>query len=289
MKDMEYNLSRYINESDYTEYDDNFQRKSGKNFKFIDINNSNIDKYLDQDSVAKKYKKWLNIMKGEIAVDKETDRIAGLVLVRKDKDQEGFITPVQVCKEYRGYGLGDRLTKDAINKYGAKDLTVNINNTVAIELYKKNGFVIINKYKENYYMKHKKYISRSTALKEKSVMAYNTILPCFTPKEMEELGVFSNIAEENHYNVVTDHKYHDNYVYYLSTGEVLPEYIYNLREAYENYMKDKSDTNKQELLELGWNPEVDLSDKAIMESSRLTKNRLANDGYKPLKIIDLTK
>ena len=77
------------------------------------------------------------------------------------------------------------------------------------------------------------------------------ILPCFTPKEMEELGVFSNIAEENHYNVVTDHKYIDDYLYYKSTGEVLPEYYLELREAYEKYMKDKSDINKQSLLELG--------------------------------------
>ena len=136
---------------------------------------------------------------------------------------------------------------------------------------------------------NKDYNEKSTVLKEKSVMTYNTILPCFTPKEMEELGVFSNIAEENHYNVVTDHKYIDDYLYYKSTGEVLPEYYLELREAYEKYMKDKSDINKQSLLELGWNPEVNLNDKAIIESSKLTKIRLESDGYKSLEIIDLTK
>ena len=115
---------------------------------------------------------------------------------------------------------------------------------------------------------------------EVSIMTERAILPCFTPKEMEELGVFLNNPEENMYNVVTDHRYYDNYVLYKATGEVLPEYYHDLKEAYEEYVKDKSDYNKQCLLELGWNPEVELTDKAIATSSKLTRMKLDIDGYK---------
>lgn len=120
-------------------------------------------------------------------------------------------------------------------------------------------------------------------------MNENKILPCFTPKEMEELGVFSNINEENFYNVSTNHKYYDNYQYYKATGNVFPEYYNMLREAYETYMKDKSAYNKQSLLELGWNPEVTLTDKAIMESSVLTRNRLNDLGYSVIEMVDISK
>ena len=284
-----------LESKDRSSLDNNFKlKKLDDKIEFVKFPSDKAIKYmrnnnrLNDEDFINYYKKT---RVGELAIDKTNGQVAGYIFVNKQKK---VIGPLRVDENYRGMGISNILIEDAVSKFGGDNLGVYSDNEVAIKLYKSHGFKVygsfIYKGDEVLKMKHKKYIARGkSTLKEKSVMTYNTILPCFTPKEMEELGVFSNIAEENHYNVVTDHKYHDNYVYYLSTGEVLPEYIYNLREAYEEYMKDKSNTNKQSLLELGWNPEVSLSDKAIMESSRLTKDRLTNDGYKPLEIIDLTK
>lgn len=59
-----------------------------------------------------------------------------------------------IDEDYRGYGFANRLLKDAITKYDGYDLCVYKDNTVAIELYKKHGFVIDESKsdKETYYM-----------------------------------------------------------------------------------------------------------------------------------------
>ena len=50
-----------------------------------------------------------------------------------------------VYHKYKGYGLSEILMKDIINKYGGFKLGVYSDNEVAIRLYKKLGFVEINK------------------------------------------------------------------------------------------------------------------------------------------------
>ena len=109
-----------------------------EDFEYIDIksNSSKADKYLANDSdYNKTYKKYLDDISGEIIIDTEEDTLAGYVFVINQ-----FITPVFVVKKYRGYGLGDKLTRDAIEKYGAKRLWVYKDNEVAIKIYKKYGF-----------------------------------------------------------------------------------------------------------------------------------------------------
>ena len=129
----------YIYESvDKSKLDKNFKKKSGKKFKYIDIktNKSKVEKYLSEDKTYNNtYKKYIDKINGEIAIDEETDKLAGYVFIINQ-----FITPLFVVKEYRGYNLGDTLTKDAVNKYKARRLWVYKDNEVAINLYKKYGF-----------------------------------------------------------------------------------------------------------------------------------------------------
>lgn len=136
------NLSmKSISESvDKSTVDKNFKKKSGKSFKYIDIktNKSTVEKYLSKDKQYNKtYKKYINDISGEIVIDEDNDKLAGYVFVI-DK----FITPLFVVKDYRGYGLGDALTKDAVKKYSARRLWVYKDNEVAIRLYKKYGFKV---------------------------------------------------------------------------------------------------------------------------------------------------
>lgn len=130
--------SRMVNESaDKSVLDKNFKRKYGKKFKYIDIKNNKtkVQKYLSNDKdYNKTYKKYINDITGEIIIDEENN-LAGYVFII-----DNFITPVYVIKKYRGYGLGDTLIKDAVNKYNAKRLWVYKDNEVAIKIYKKYGF-----------------------------------------------------------------------------------------------------------------------------------------------------
>ena len=51
-----------------------------------------------------------------------------------------FMYDLEVDKSYRGQGYGDYITKYAIDRYKANDLSVSPDNTVAQSLYKKHGF-----------------------------------------------------------------------------------------------------------------------------------------------------
>lgn len=144
--------------------DANFNKKPGGHFEFIDIHSPKANKYLkDNKYFIKNFNKIIDITNGEIVVDMDKDKLAGYIYIgggNKNKNKNyGFIQTLEVIKEYRGYGLSNKLIDDAIKKYNAEDLTVFTDNEVAINLYKKHGFVIIGygntKNKSDYWMKHK--------------------------------------------------------------------------------------------------------------------------------------
>lgn len=134
-------LTTSISESvDKSVLDKNFKKKSGGNFKFIDIktNKSLVKKYLSNDKhYNETYKECFDSIDGEIVIDLDNNILAGYIFVINM-----FITPLFVYPKYRGYGLGDILTKDAVKKYKARRLWVFKDNEVAIKLYKKHGFKV---------------------------------------------------------------------------------------------------------------------------------------------------
>ena len=105
-------------------------------------------------------------------MDKE--KFAGYVLVKKDGKDKGFIQPLWLFEGYRGYGFGTKLLKDAVNKYNAVGLTVDVDNKVAIEMYKKNGFVIVGygnkKNNSDYCMKLKSKLAKGDKPFDESVV-----------------------------------------------------------------------------------------------------------------------
>lgn len=166
-----------INESKSTLDLNHKTKKADTIFKFIDLKDPSVDKYLKQDKYCTEY--WDYIHKsciGEIVIDDDSDCIAGYVFL-DNKKYPGFITPVVVIKKYRGYGLSSKLVKDAINKYKAIDLTVTKDNEVAIKLYKDNGFVIIGdgNSKNEYWMKLKSKLTDEE--KSKSIKEFSIITP----------------------------------------------------------------------------------------------------------------
>ena len=133
--------NRSISESvDKSVLDNNFKKKSGGNFLFIKIqtNRKLVEKYLSTDKTyTETYKKHFDSIKGEIVVDRNTDKLAGYVFV-----MNMFIYTLFVYPEYRGYNLGNILTRNAVKNYNARKLWVSKDNKVAINLYKKHGFKV---------------------------------------------------------------------------------------------------------------------------------------------------
>lgn len=139
---------------------DKILESSTANFEFLDITKNKQKALSYFNSVGKNYDKYIDSYSGEIIIDKKSDKVIGSVLVGNKKDK-GFITDLWVDKKYQGQGLGSRLLKDAINKYGGVDLTVKKDNDIAIHMYKKYGFVPIEYNNEKYYwMKLKNKLSK---------------------------------------------------------------------------------------------------------------------------------
>lgn len=154
----------YISDKDnymiYRLSKDMISESSTANFEFLDITKNKQKALSYFNSVGKNYDKYIDLYSGEIIIDKKSDKVIGSVLVGNKKDK-GFITDLWVDKKYQGQGLGSRLLKDAINKYGGVDLTVKKDNDIAIHMYKKYGFVPIEYNNEKYYwMKLKNKLSK---------------------------------------------------------------------------------------------------------------------------------
>ena len=92
---------------------------------------------------------------GEVLYNPNNNDLVGYVFVYKEGKNKGFMFNLWVDEKYRGNNLGDLMTKDAINKYDAIDLTVGKDNTHAINIYKNNGFVVVGdgNTPNEYYMK----------------------------------------------------------------------------------------------------------------------------------------
>ena len=168
---------------DKSTLDKNFKKKSGGNFEFIDLHDPRAKKYLTTDAFYKEnFENIYSIVNGEIAVDRDKDKLAGYIYVGggdKSKNRNyGFIQTLEVRKEYRGYGLLSRLLDDAIKKYNAVDLTVYKDNEVALNLYKNHGFVIIgygnSKDNSDYWMKLKTKLSKDDKILNESVTMEST-------------------------------------------------------------------------------------------------------------------
>lgn len=95
----------------------------------------------------------------------DIDELVGYAFVyNKEHEYAGFIFNVFLYEQYRGYGLGQKLVTDIVNKYDGVDLTVDKDNTHAIELYLKNNFVVVqNEISDSegqYYMKLKSELNK---------------------------------------------------------------------------------------------------------------------------------
>lgn len=82
------------------------------------------------------------------------------------------------------------------------------------------------------------------------------LVPYFIPEDLERLGVFSELPNDNFYGEKSTLEFKEWFDAYKATGHPGDDYGINLTKLYEEYMSDPSNKNKQRLLEFGWNPEI---------------------------------
>ena len=143
------------------------------NFKKIDLNNSNINKYkskhkgLSHIRTGKDYKGYMYI--------DDQDNVVGFINMRiSDK----YIQAIEVSPEYQGEGLGKTLLNELI-KMGATRLSVNKKNTKAKKMYDKL-FKVEKEDKHMYYMvlKISNYLKESRDLSTINSFSFKDITNC---------------------------------------------------------------------------------------------------------------
>ena len=138
-----------------------------RNIRTINFPSTEAIKYLQHDAECASYLDTLvSDCVGEVLVNTDIYELVGYAFVyNNEHEYAGFIFNVFLYEEYRGYGLGQKLVTDIIKKYDGVDLTVDKDNTHAIELYLKNNFVIVqNKISDSedqYYMKLKSKLDKN--------------------------------------------------------------------------------------------------------------------------------
>lgn len=115
---------------------------------------------------------------------------------------------------------------------------------------------------------------------------YAVLYPYFTPKEMDELGVFNDNIEDNFYKAPSNPEAKEWYNIYSSTLNPGNDWFRKVREEAARFIKEPSKENKQRLLEYGWNPEIPFDIEIAKKVSEITKNKLKD---KMIEIVDVTE
>lgn len=139
------------------------------------------------------------------------------------------------------------------HKEALKDILDQVIDTEPTLYTAKESTVLTEKDVDNFFMLTEEDINEAANVGEE-----DKIHPYFTPEEMLYLGVMSESG-----NYYSDEAKIDNYTKdwfqnYRSNGKVgiSSDWVATLQDRYEEFINTGSETSKQEILNLGWNPEI---------------------------------
>lgn len=139
-----------INESVESKIDKNHKQKGNKDlnsFKKVEINRASLNNYKNKEKYLSHIRETC---KGYIYLDKLNNVVA--VIAVENKRDGKWIQALEVSEKYKGYNLSTQLLKVA-EDLGARFLSVNKKNEIAISLYKKNGYKVFKQDENMFYMK----------------------------------------------------------------------------------------------------------------------------------------
>lgn len=125
--------------------------KNLKDFRRESISEQLVQKYKDKFTFLKHLRTGDNI-NGFIYFD-DNDNIVAIIAVETKYDDEKWIQALEVSKDYQEYGLSRQLLKVATKELGAKYLSVNKSNKLAIKIYENFGFITYEESGVMYFMK----------------------------------------------------------------------------------------------------------------------------------------
>ena len=111
-------------------------------------------------------------------------------------------------------------------------------------------------------------------------------LPAFTPDQMVDLGVFNEDKSKNCYGKTAMESY-DWFVNYSLSGNPGNDWLTKCMRIYEEYKANSTPENAQRLLEIGWNPEIELTTYSIKAASKITRESLV-ESFGGREIVDVS-
>lgn len=211
-----------------TQYSNNYIPKdklSLSTFKKIPINDNNISKYKNSAKYLKHFATDDNF-KGYIYID-NINNVVGALNVNTNKQ---LIQAIEISDNYKGHGLAKQMLDVCCKELKADKLTVRKNNKVAIELYKKYGFIVYDENDNSYFMRLKK-STNETAMS-------GTIAAALAPSPLP------SFADKNNYYIIQHMK---NNVYdYSITKDPMQYSMFSIdpEKGYKVYKSDKGKIEK---------------------------------------------
>lgn len=204
-------------------------------------------------------------------------------------EYDGYIHPKNRDKTMYCYGkwYNYNKVKDILSQYHRKALDFIFNsepipdNNISIHANREERDTVeliekLHNITEDFNKKNNDIIIINNPVQHESVVESNTgFHPMFTPEELHELGVMNE--GHNYYceNVPIDKFTQDWFEKYEREPNkaVSSDWYNQLRDLYVKYISNPSDTLKQQILNLGWNPEVPVNYDNITKAAKLADKR----------------
>lgn len=136
-------------------------------------------------------------------------------------------------------------------------------------------------------------------------------MPYLSPNEMIDMGVYGQAPTDNYFGAIADNsminedisvkEWFDMYIasndgFYTEMNHLTADWVNKVRELTYGLSRmiesgaeeEKINARKQSILELGWNPDIEFSNKARALAAECAANRIASNSIHP-KIINMTE
>lgn len=151
------------------------------------------------------------------------------------------------------------------------------------DMYSNGKFYDYNYIKDSLLTSHRKayelYLTNTNSIK-------TIFYPYYTPEQMKSIGVYNKDPLDNYYRVFANKDNSNWFKTYSETYAPGNEWYYKVKETYLEFNKLDTPENRQSLLELGWNPEINLLNENILYRVTKTTKSIIENAMLEISIIE---